>query len=47
MPKCKNDDNKNYNGDEPSPKGLGYCANAEYDRTVSEGALKKGKDGNY
>jgi len=26
---CKNDKNSIYNGDEPSPKGLGYCAHAE------------------
>ena len=41
MPKCKNDPNRTYNGDEPSPKGLGYCAHAE-----KLGILKKGKDGN-
>ena len=29
MPKCKNDPTKSYKGDEPSPKGLGYCAHAE------------------
>ena len=29
MPKCKNDPNRNYKGDEPSPKGLGFCAHAE------------------
>jgi hypothetical protein len=29
MPKCKNDKNKSYIGNEPSPKGLGYCAHAE------------------
>ena len=40
MPKCKNDPTKNYKGDEPSPKGLGYCAHAcnLYD-------VMKGKDG--
>jgi len=41
MPKCKNDESKSYKGDEPSPKGLGYCAHAE-----PEGSRKKGKDGN-
>ena len=41
MPKCKNDESRNYKGDEPSPKGLGYCAHAE-----KEGSQKKGKDGN-
>lgn len=41
MPLCKNDSNRTYNGDESSPKGLGYCAHAE-----KLGILKKGKDGN-
>ena len=41
MPKCKNDSSRNYKGDEPSPKGLGYCAHVE-----KEGSRKKGKDGN-
>jgi len=41
MPPCKNDPSKNYKGDEPSPKGLGYCAHAE-----KEGNKKIGKDGN-
>ena len=41
MPKCKNDESKSYKGDEPSPKGLGYCARGE-----KEGSRKKGKDGN-
>lgn len=41
MPRCKNDQSKSYKGDEPSPKGLGYCAHAE-----KEGYRKKGKDGN-
>ena len=27
--KCKNDSSKTYKGDEPSPKGYGYCASAE------------------
>lgn len=40
MPKCKNDPKKNYKGDEPSPKGLGWCAHSE-----NEGTIKKGKDG--
>ena len=38
---CKNDKTKKYNGNEPSPKGLGYCAHAE-----KNGTIKKGKDGN-
>ena len=42
MPKCKNDPSRNYKGDEPSPKGLGFCAHAE-----KEGLTQKGKDGNY
>ncbi len=41
MPLCKNDPKKSYKGDEPSPKGLGYCAHAE-----KVGVTKKGKDGN-
>ena len=41
MPICKNDPNKSYKGDEPSPKGLGYCSHAE-----KIGLLRKGKDGN-
>jgi hypothetical protein len=41
MPKCINDPLKTYKGEEPSPKGLGYCAHAE-----KEGKIKKGKDGN-
>lgn len=41
MPPCKNDPKATYKGDEPSPKGLGYCAHAE-----KLGAKKKGKDGN-
>ena len=41
MPKCKNDPTRRYKGDEPSPKGLGYCAHAE-----KIGKIKKGLDGN-
>ena len=29
MPYCKNDQKRTYKGDEPSPKGLGFCAHAE------------------
>ena len=29
MPKCKNDPKRNYKGNEPSPKGFGYCAHSE------------------
>ena len=38
---CKNNLKKHYTGDEPSPKGLGYCASGE-----KEGKIMKGKDGN-
>lgn len=41
MPFCKNDPKKSYIGNEPSPKGLGYCANAE-----KVGVVRKGLDGN-
>ena len=41
MPKCKNDPNRTYIGNEPSPKGLGICAHAE-----KINSKKKGKDGN-
>ncbi len=41
MPYCINNSKKTYKGDEPSPKGLGYCASAE-----KEGTEMKGKDGN-
>ncbi len=38
---CKNNANKSYMSQEPSPKGLGYCASNE-----KEGKKMKGKDGN-
>ncbi len=41
MPHCKNNPRKTYEGTEPSPKGLGYCASGE-----KEGTKMKGKDGN-
>lgn len=41
MPKCLNDPTRNYTGNEPSPKGLGYCAHNQ-----KIGLIKKGKDGN-
>jgi hypothetical protein len=41
MPYCKNNSKKTFIGDEPSPKGLGYCASGE-----KEGTKMKGKDGN-
>jgi len=40
MPICKNNPNKTYIGNEPSPKGLGYCASGE-----KEGIKKKGLNG--
>jgi hypothetical protein len=39
MPKCLNDHTKTYKGDEPSPKGFGYCAFPEED-----GKIMLGKD---
>ena len=42
MPECKNDPSRTYKGDEPSPKGLGYCAHAE-----KVGKRMEGKDGYY
>jgi len=42
MPKCKNDETRSYSGDEPSPKGRGYCAHAE-----EVGKRRKGKDGKF
>ena len=41
MPTCKNDPKKSYKGDEPSPKGLGYCAHSE-----EIDKIRKGLDGN-
>lgn len=41
MPNCKNNNKRTFIGNEPSPKGLGYCAHAEL-----EGKIMKGKDGN-
>ena len=40
MPSCKNNPKRKYKGNEPSPKGLGYCAHAE-----QVGTVKKGTDG--
>jgi hypothetical protein len=42
MPKCKNDKTRSYTGNEPSPKGRGYCAHAE-----EVGKRRKGKDGQF
>lgn len=42
MPKCKNDSTRSYKGNEPSPKGLGYCGHAE-----KLGKKRKGLDGNF
>jgi hypothetical protein len=41
MPYCKNDPKKMYKGDEPSPKGLGYCAHTE-----EIGKIRIGRDNN-
>jgi hypothetical protein len=41
MPLCINDPKKSYKGNEPSPKGLGYCGHCE-----KVGIIKKGLDGN-
>ena len=41
MPVCKNDKTRNYKGDEPSPKGLGYCAHAEDNLAIKKGKNKK------
>jgi len=41
MPPCKNDPKRKYKGDEPSPKGFGWCAHCE-----KEGKVRKGRDGN-
>ena len=41
MPKCINDETKNYKGTEPSPKGLGYAASA-----LDVDTIKRGKDNN-
>ena len=40
MPFCKNDKSRTYTGNEPSPKGNGYCAHAE--KLFS---IKNGQDG--
>ena len=42
MPTCKNDCKRYYRGDEPSPKGLGYCAHAE---KINQ--RRKGRDGKF
>ena len=41
MPYCLNNPKRTYKGDEPSPKGYGYCASGEKD-----GKKMKGTDGN-
>ena len=41
MPFCINDPKKKYKGNEPSPKGLGYCAHNE-----EVGSIRKGRDNN-
>jgi len=41
MPPCKNDPKRLYTGNEPSPKGLGFCAHA-----MKLNSKKRGRDGN-
>lgn len=41
MPYCINDPTKTYKGDEPSPKGVGYCAHTEELGTIKNGLDKK------
>jgi len=41
MPKCKNDPTKSYKGDEPSPKGLGFCAHVEKNNVTMKGKDSK------
>ena len=41
MPICKNDPKRKYIGNEPSPKGLGWCAHGE-----KEGSIRIGLDKN-
>ena len=41
MPKCIDDPSRSYKGNEPSPKGLGYCSH-----TQAVGTSKTGNDGN-
>ena len=40
MPEGKNDSTRSYKGNEPSPKGKGFCA-----QTEREGKKMKGQDG--
>lgn len=42
MPFCHNDGSRSYKGNEPSPKGLGYCAHPE-----PLGSKKRGRDGRF
>jgi len=37
MPFCKNNDKRTYKGNEPSPKGLGYCAHTEEVDKIMDG----------
>ena len=41
MPTCKNDYKKSYKGNEPSPKGYGWCAHAEKINTIKTGTNGK------
>lgn len=40
MPRCRNDSSRRYKGNEPSPKGNGWCAHAE-----EIGTMRLGMDG--
>lgn len=40
MPKCLNDAKKYFRGDEPSPKGRGFCAASESIGTKKKGVLQ-------
>jgi hypothetical protein len=37
MPPCRKDSKRHYTGDEPSPKGYGFCAHNERIGTVKQG----------
>lgn len=43
MPKCLNDPSAHFKGDEPSPKGYGYCAHGEKQAGVIRHSLDKKK----
>ena len=41
MPTCLNDSKRHFSGNEPSPKGLGFCAHAEKEGTIRMGRNQK------